>query len=305
MDIGNIVWNESDPLNNTAAPDGAPEGMAPSGVNDVIRADRGAIKRWYNQTLPLLTGGTSTNYTLTYSVAPTAVADGMTHLVRFHAANGAAATLNVNALGAKPIYCYAGAWGAAPLGMLATDQIVRLAYNAAAGAYFLLNLPYSSAQSPSAVSTVDFLSIPAGINHLQCSFELLPSVDGVVIALQVYGSGGVLDTGSTYFYNNLLWSSGGVINVATAGSATSIPLSGNAVGNGAAGSLGGTFNAQNIQGSDYTKFQYLTNTSLSGFTNAFGTSGAGWHQVGARITGIRFLVSAGTMTGKITLTGSM
>jgi hypothetical protein len=279
MDISQTVWNESDSLNNTPAPDGAPEGMAPSGVDDVIRADRGAIKRWYNQTIPLLTGGTATAFTLTYSVVPTALADGQTHLVRFHAANGAAATLNVNALGARPIYCYAGAWVAAPIGMLATDQVVRVAYNVAAGAYFLLDLPYSSAQSPSAVSTVDFLNIPAGINHLQCSFELTPSTDSVNIALQVYGSGGILDTGSTYFSNSLVWSSAGVISVA-AGLLSSLGLSGNTIGNGSQGGLAGTFNAQNIQASDYTKFQFLTNCTTAGFGNAFGTSGTGWHQVG-------------------------
>ena len=51
MDISQSVWTEADNSNNTPAPDGAPEGMFPSGVNDTIRADRGAIKRWYNQTI--------------------------------------------------------------------------------------------------------------------------------------------------------------------------------------------------------------------------------------------------------------
>ena len=46
------------------------EGMAPSGLNDVLRAHQGAIKRWYDWTVPKLTGGTSTAYTLSYSVAP-------------------------------------------------------------------------------------------------------------------------------------------------------------------------------------------------------------------------------------------
>jgi hypothetical protein len=45
MDISQSVWNEQDSSNSTPAPDGAPENMMPSGVNDVIRADRGAIKR--------------------------------------------------------------------------------------------------------------------------------------------------------------------------------------------------------------------------------------------------------------------
>ena len=42
-DIEANNWNEADSSNTTAAPDGAPEGMAPSGVNDVIRAIMGAV----------------------------------------------------------------------------------------------------------------------------------------------------------------------------------------------------------------------------------------------------------------------
>src|SRR5215468_2883411 len=115
MDITQSNWNESDTSNTTAAPDGAPEGMAPSGVNDVLRAHQGAIKRWYNWTVPKLTGGTSTAYTLTYGTAPAALVDGMTHMMQFHAANGAGATLNVNGLGALPIQYYsAGAWRSLP-----------------------------------------------------------------------------------------------------------------------------------------------------------------------------------------------
>jgi hypothetical protein len=139
MDISQNVWNEADASNNTAAPDGAPEGMMPSGVNDVIRADRGAIKRWYNQTIPKLTGGTSTAFTLTYGVAPTALADGMTHLVQFNQACGATPTLNVNGLGALPLHKYAsGAWGTLAANNVTTDSVARVTYNAAAGAYRIL-----------------------------------------------------------------------------------------------------------------------------------------------------------------------
>jgi hypothetical protein len=126
MDISQNVWNETDASNNTAAPDGAPEGMATAGVNDVIRADRGAIKRWYNQTIPKLTGGTSTAFTLTYGVAPTALAHGMTHLVQFNQACGASPTLNVNGLGAIPLHKYAaGAWGVLAANNVTTDTIAR------------------------------------------------------------------------------------------------------------------------------------------------------------------------------------
>src|SRR5688500_17084218 len=108
MDIGNSNWNQDDNSNTTAAPDGAPEGMAPSGVNNVLRAHQGAVKRWYKWSTPATTGGTSTAYTITYDVSPGALIDGMTHLVQFNAANGAAPTLNINSLGAIPLHFYCG-----------------------------------------------------------------------------------------------------------------------------------------------------------------------------------------------------
>jgi hypothetical protein len=141
MDISQSVWNEADNSNSTPAPDGAPEGMFPSGLNDTIRADRGAIKRWYNQTIPLLTGGSATNYTLTYSVAPTALADGMIHRLQFNAANGLAPTLNINGLAAKPLHYHcAGAWRAIPTGLLDIDEIYEVSYNSSVGTYRLLGL---------------------------------------------------------------------------------------------------------------------------------------------------------------------
>ena len=72
MDIGASTWTEDDNANTAAAPDGAPEGMAPSGVNNVLRAHQGAIKRWYNWSTPRLTGGSGAGYSLLYGSTPTA-----------------------------------------------------------------------------------------------------------------------------------------------------------------------------------------------------------------------------------------
>ena len=142
MDISAANWNEDDNANTAAAPDGAAEGMAPSGVNNVLRAHQGALKRFYNWTNPRITGGSGTAYALSYAVAPGALVDGMTHLVQFHATNGNAPTLNVNALGAVPLQYYsAGAWRAVPASLWDADVIFRVAYNAAAGAYRILNRP--------------------------------------------------------------------------------------------------------------------------------------------------------------------
>jgi microcystin-dependent protein len=140
MDISAANWSEDDNANTAAAPDGAPEGMAPSGVNNVLRAHQGALKRFYNWTNPKITGGSGTAYTLSYAVAPGALVDGMTHLVQFNAVNGYAPTLNVNSLGATPIQYYsAGAWRAVPAALWDADTIFRVAYNSSAGAYRILH----------------------------------------------------------------------------------------------------------------------------------------------------------------------
>jgi hypothetical protein len=299
MDIAASVWNESDTLNNTPAPDGAPEGMFPSGVNDTIRADRGAIKRWYNQTIPLLTGGSPTAYTLSYSVAPGAVLDGMTHLVRFHATNGPFATLNVNGLGAKPLYCYAGSWVQAPIGMVAADQIARVAYNASVGAYFLLGLTYVSRQVLSASAAFDFPGIPTTVNALEIMFDLVMSVNNSSLLMQFYNSGGVLDIGGTdYFY---------IVNVASTGSpglisasASSILL-GSSISNSALIGITGDITIPNIQGAKAAQCNFRSgwfDQTGGFFTTLSGTAG---RQVSGNITGVKIFAVGGTMSGPITL----
>lgn len=138
-DVYDSAWSETDSSNTSSAPDGAPEGMAPSGVNDVLRAHQGAIKRYVDQNIPKTSGGSTSAYTLTYDVAPGALVNGMTHMVQFHAANSSGATLNVNSLGAKPIQYYAaGAWRAVPPSLWGPDWIAPVTYNSSAGAYRLI-----------------------------------------------------------------------------------------------------------------------------------------------------------------------
>lgn len=137
-DINQTNWSETDASNTTAAPDGMPEGMAPSGVNDWGRAVMGAVKRWFNRGIPKTTGGTTTAYTLTYTVAPAAYVDGETYLVLFNATNGAAPTLNINALGAVPIYTQnptTGAWAAVATGVILANTVCRLSYNSSEGSF--------------------------------------------------------------------------------------------------------------------------------------------------------------------------
>lgn len=134
-------WSETDGSNTTAAPNGAPEGMAPGGLNDTLRAVMGAIKRFVNQSIPATTGGTSTAYTVSYSVAPGALVDGMTHVIRLNATNGANPTLNVNSLGAKPFYMWNGTAFAqvTAAGVLASGLVMRVSFNNSEGSYRIIS----------------------------------------------------------------------------------------------------------------------------------------------------------------------
>jgi hypothetical protein len=160
MDIYSSNWDESDASNSDAAPDGAPEGMAASGVNDTMRAMMGATKRFVNQQSPKTTAGTSSSFTLTYDVAPGALVDGMSHLVQFNAANAANATLNTNSLGAIPLHILKPAgWGAIPANTVINGMVCRAVYNSSAGAYRLVEGVTSAVVASTEVYTVG----PSGV----------------------------------------------------------------------------------------------------------------------------------------------
>lgn len=96
------TWSGTAADNNSSPPDGAPEGMAPSAVNDVIREVMAAIKRKDDdENGALVTGGSATAYTVaTPNRTIAAYENGLRLRVRLHTATGAAPTLNVNSLGA-------------------------------------------------------------------------------------------------------------------------------------------------------------------------------------------------------------
>lgn len=98
-------WSTTAASNNSAAPDGFPEGMAAADYNNSAREVMAAVKTWWNQISPtVIAGGTADAMTLTYSPAPSAYVSGMTLAFYKNALdNTGAATLNVNGLGAKSI----------------------------------------------------------------------------------------------------------------------------------------------------------------------------------------------------------
>lgn len=136
------AWFGTDASNNSAAPAGAPEGMAPSGLNDTLRAVMGGVARRYARAdAPTLTGGTATAYTVTYSPSLAAYVNGESFLVEFHTACSAAPTINFNSLGALPLHRYInGAWAAVAANSLGANTVAVLVYNSVAGSMRVVSM---------------------------------------------------------------------------------------------------------------------------------------------------------------------
>jgi microcystin-dependent protein len=105
MATGFFRWSRT-PASNASATYTWAEGMAPSAVNDSARGIMSDAAQWRDDISgAITTGGSSTAFTVTtYSTFDT-LANMAGNLVAFtpHTANGAAPTLNVDGLGAKPL----------------------------------------------------------------------------------------------------------------------------------------------------------------------------------------------------------
>ena len=153
-------WSTSAASNNSASPNGAPEGMAPSTVNDVIREVMAAVSRWYEDAQGgLVSSGTGAAYTLTSNSTHAALADQSVLVFRAHLANTGAATLNVDSLGAKAIQSGGAAIAA---NHIILDSLIAVAYNANNDTYDLLNT--LSAAQLSAKLSLGALATKATVN---------------------------------------------------------------------------------------------------------------------------------------------
>lgn len=85
------------------------EGMAPSAVNDSARGGMASMAKWRDDTNgSLVTGGTSTAYTVTTNTGMDALAANYQITFQVNADNGGTTTLNVDSKGAKPLRSAAG-----------------------------------------------------------------------------------------------------------------------------------------------------------------------------------------------------
>lgn len=99
------LWSQTAASNSSA--DGSinwAEGQSPGTVNNSARAMMAAVAKWRDDISgKLLTGGSSTAYTLTTNQAPASLIDGFHITFRCHATSGANPTLAINGLAAKAL----------------------------------------------------------------------------------------------------------------------------------------------------------------------------------------------------------
>lgn len=154
-------WNAAAASNNGTPPDGAPEGMAPSAVNDVIRENMAVLARWKGDNDGTLdSGGSSNAYTLTPNATYSAYARGDTFTFEANHTNTGSATLNVSSLGAKTIKDVTG-------NTLAPDRIVsggvyQVVYD---GTDFLLLNPALRVVEGTWVPRIEFSNATTGITY--------------------------------------------------------------------------------------------------------------------------------------------
>lgn len=131
------AWSVTAASNNSAAPNGAPEGMAPSGVNDVIRENMAATAKWYTGLDASLTSTGSANaYVLSTGSSHAALADIGLVIFKANFTNSAAATIAIDGLSATAIEICGDALVG---GEVVSGSVCALVYNATGTAFEMVS----------------------------------------------------------------------------------------------------------------------------------------------------------------------
>lgn len=98
-------WDRLAANNNSAPPNGFPEGQTPSTLNNAAREVMAVLARWYQATSGILNSTGAVNaYELSVSQVITSYSDAIqTFTFRAHSTNSGASTLNINSVGASAL----------------------------------------------------------------------------------------------------------------------------------------------------------------------------------------------------------
>lgn len=131
-------YNISADSNTQTPPNGAPEGMAPSTVNNTMREAYARIKRFYNDTNGAnTTAGSSNTYTLAASRTVASYAAGDMYVAKFNHSNTGNSTINIDSVGAKGIVT--PSLNELPVNSIRAGGVYAIVYEASADKFILLD----------------------------------------------------------------------------------------------------------------------------------------------------------------------
>ncbi len=261
--------------------------------------------------------GASDTYAITLAPAPTAYVTGMPVSFKANTANTGAATLNVNALGAKTIKKQYNQDLAT--GDIVANQIVDVIYD---GTNFQMQSPVAAATTStlqylgtsgalSATSTVDFTSgsYPTWFDGTYTDLEfrftrIKPTNDGVNFWMRTSVSGTFLSTNEYDYMNQGRQMSDNSAQTGTAASAAQLILHvGVTIGNSTNEFLGGSLRLGTVASGEWKELEWSTRHRSTGGAGE-ASDGHGFIKTTSALDGVRFLMSSGTIaSGEIKVYG--
>ena len=202
-------WDVVSANNNDTPPDGWPENMNYSEVNNSARENMGSLRRmWGDLNGSLQAAGVADAYTVTLNAPYTAYFQGMYFALEINATNTGASTINVNAIGVQSILDRSGA--ALTAGELQAGGIYELRYDGtnfqlmgtiSGGSASLASLTLSNSNDPDLVDTDVALNVgaadPTAAQHLELGpADIQSKSDGTTAAeLEINRLGGATQIG--------------------------------------------------------------------------------------------------------------
>ena len=185
------TWDPVATNNSNAPPNGFPENMAYSGMNDAAREVMAAVARLHRDTNgSLASAGAANVYTLTPNGTYAAYAAGQQFAFRVHAANTGASTLNVSGLGAQAIV--SGGGSALIAGQLALNKVALVVYDGTNFQLLGVEEPNQSLTSITLNSTTD-VALASTAHALQIGAATAPNLAASEGIVQARNNGAAAD----------------------------------------------------------------------------------------------------------------
>ena len=301
-DVG--TWSTTDANNNSAVPNGFPEGMAPSGLNNSARAVMGGVARWFFDTNGSLSAaGTTNTYTLTTNAGFSATAEHSLLVFKIPVKNTGASTLNVDGLGAKAIRKNNNQ--ALDENDLAANQIVAAVYNNTNEVYNLISdtglengcVLLASGAVTSSVASISFSPVPTAYKSAMLEIAgLKPATDTANLWLRLSSAAGAADYQWT---RNQTTTVAGGTNTATGDTADAQIVIFTSAGNVGGQYLCGRIYAQNINNAQRPNFEWMIAGNASNENMAVCAGGGLFDQL-TSTSNLTILFSTGNITADAT-----